>query len=92
MAYVNLWALITTVASLDRPDSEKCRAIKVLNGPGFGTELSLEIVDNGTWTIEVFDHEDSDSKVTLAIQPNGNLTVTRCRTIHDVCETRTVSF
>jgi hypothetical protein len=92
--HVNLWELITTVASKkDSSNSAECQAIKNYIGPRFGTEYSLEINElTGVQTLCVFNHEDHDVNVTLAIQPNGSLTVTRSRYSEDIFETRKVSF
>jgi hypothetical protein len=92
MAKVNLWELITTVADKDLSNSDRCHEIKSMLGPRFGTELSLEITERGTWVVEIFDHEDHEHKVTLVIEPNGDLNVTRCRRTGDIFETRTVGF
>lgn len=93
MASVNLWQLITTVASKDCPDTDRCKAIKSITSPRFGTELTLEIKETGVWVVEIFDHQDSRNKITLSINPNGFISVTRCRPLDsDISETRTVQF
>jgi hypothetical protein len=90
--HVNLWELITTVAGKDLSNSDSCKAIQADLSPRFGTELSLEIEERGIWVIDVFDHENPEQKVRMTIQPDGFLTVTRCRRIGDVFERRTVEF
>jgi hypothetical protein len=89
---VNLWELITTVAGKDLPNSGMCQAIKNKLGPRFGSELSLEITEQGAWIIEVFDHEDSGERVILSIQPDGYLDVTRYRKSNGIFEQRRVAF
>lgn len=96
MAHVNLWELITTVANKTHrtlPNQEKCEEIQkaCAQKPSFASELSLEVED-GVWTVKMFNHEDSDQHVTLRVLPNGGLSVTRGRTRDDVREERRVTF
>jgi hypothetical protein len=91
--YVNLWELITAVAGKDLSNNEKCQAIQAVRAPRFGSELSLEINPmTGVWTVSVFSHEDSNQKVSVAINPDGFLTVTRSREMNGLQETRAVLF
>lgn len=92
MAKVNLWELITSVADKDLPNSDRCKEIKSIITRRFGTELSLEISEDGDWTIEVFNHEDRERNVMLTIRPTGFLTVTRNRRTDDLSERRSISF
>jgi hypothetical protein len=94
-AYVNLWELIITIASskYDLSRKEECEAIRSIVGPRFGTELSLEIKESGVWVVKVFDHQDSMTCITLTINPDGYLTVERCRTMdQSINEVRSVQF
>ena len=96
MAHINLWELITIVASENRdlPRREECEAIQQACAAGkcsFASELSLE-VENGMWTVKLFNHEQSEEFVELRVSPGGRVTVTRGRTTNDVYERREVTF
>ncbi|RJQ25701.1 hypothetical protein C4577_04885 [Candidatus Parcubacteria bacterium] len=94
-AYVNLWELITTVSSKnkDLPNQEKCEKIRERAGlrRSFGSELSLEINDFGVWTIKVFHHQVND-EITLSVNPDGRVSVTRLKHEDGITERRTLSF
>ena len=94
MAYVNLWQLITTVASTDKPDAKKCQEIQEICGRThkFVTELSLEVNEQGDWKVKLFDHENPEFYVELTITPQGKVKLTRNRLIDDMVENRTVEF
>lgn len=93
MAEVNLWEIIGVVAnSSELSRSDYCKAIKEMRGPRFGTELTLEIADDGVWRVNVFDHNDTSQFVEMAINPNGFVTVTRGRSSGDIHDKRTISF
>ena len=80
MAHVNLWEVMTDVASLDKQTSGKCKELQAVRNPRFGTELSLDIDEKtGIWTVVVFDHEDHEQYVKLAITPMGDVKVSRGR-------------
>ncbi len=97
MQIVNLWELITTVAGRDLPNSDKCQAIKELCGvvPGFGTELTLTVNDDGSWEIRVFPHDDENyggNEISLLIYVSGALVIKRKRVRDGVWEERQLSF
>lgn len=100
LAYVNLWELITTLdcdRQRDLPNSDKCRAIREAahktTRPAFGTELSLEVHSDGTWTIRIFPHDAEDHReVSLSVSPDGRVSVTRNMAQDGIRDCRQVSF
>lgn len=94
-SYVNLWELITTVASKDLPNAEKCRKIQEVCGKthNFGSELSLEVFGTGGWQIKVFHHDsECPNEITLWISPSGNISVTKNIIENGIGDRRTISF
>lgn len=96
-AHVNLWELITDIASKpELHNSDKCKKIldqypKVPGVSPFATELSLEVIDGVAWKIKAWDHNDSTNYVELSIDGSGNITITRGRKMPgDIYDTRTV--
>ena len=95
MPSVNLWEVMNTVASLnDRPNNDNCKLITEVLGPRFGTELSLEINPaTGVWTVKIFDHQNEEHFVSLAVSPSGCVTVTRSMELTDnVSEVRKITI
>jgi len=81
-ASVNLWELITTVASskYDLPRSDACRDIQNAKSNGQVSELSLDIESDGAWIITAFDHDyPQKMKVVLTVLPSGRLIIERTR-------------
>lgn len=96
MAYVNLWELITTVAhnKHDLPNREKCEAIQQYAGAyrAFASELSLEIGEDGYWTVTVFKYEDPTQYISIKVAPNGTVILTRGRSMDDLYEERKITL
>jgi hypothetical protein len=95
-AKVNLWELITTIASRkdEPPNQDKCQAIKqeASQAISFGSELTLQ-VEHGFWTVRIFAHDsDAERYVELQVSPRGQVTVRRCHEHEGIKDTRSISF
>jgi hypothetical protein len=95
-ASVNLWSVMVDVAGEDRPTSQVCKDLLdfVAAGAfGFGTEITLQVYEEGTWKLKIFSHEPSNpDQVTLTVNRNGRAHVERNKTIGDVEDFRSITF
>jgi hypothetical protein len=83
---------MTSHAETDKPRADACGEVIAAARGGFGSELTLTVED-GVWTIRVFDHENMhESAVTLEIRPDGFVKVRRERTVNEIGDSREVSF
>lgn len=100
---INLWECLTRLASNYVPSedpecdfgTEKDAADMVSacgKWGGFGSELSLEVDQTGTWRVRVFCHETSDQEVELLVNRQGWVRVNRRRKQGDILDVRNVSF
>lgn len=93
-AQVNLWELITTVATRDLPRSTECKEIKDLcaRTHSFATELTLKVRDDGAWVVHLFSHGDSTDYITLTVERSGRCTVERNTDRNDIQDSRSITF
>lgn len=81
-AAVELGPLIAALKATNGPYAGKCKVMSEMmeskTSLKFGTDVRIELSDNGEWVISVFsDASDKNNYVTLTVRSNGDVHLTR---------------
>lgn len=91
---INLWSVLKSLENSGSIYEEDAKEITMLADRigGFGSELSWEVNQFGTWILRIFHHEESENSVELRISRNGSITCQRTRVESGITDTHTIKF